>query len=362
MPASPSATAQARILQFDITKYRVNDSFAEDKQMVDYITPHINNLKEYQAVSIAKALKEYDPKGVRQGPNAIAKGLLEILRKHVYAGNVHADCAALHAGSFRRTEVIPQGDITRGDILSILKFDEPTCVIKVTGKMLWDLIQQSEDKFATSGKTTKTGTKSASGYLQVAGVEYKTNGGRITSMEVRSLTGKVTPVKRDHSSEWRIATSKYIADCVNTPEAAARSPSTRGYMFRKFGENYGKALENSLALSWNGNPSAFEVVRRYYESQKIVNDGELPIFMEESFADVEKFQHLPALESDSDSSDPESLSASTSEMSMRDEDTQDDLLSNAKYNASGPSIWYLKENPHDLRYERMSRMSHGVLA
>merc|ERR1711964_181830 len=71
--------------------------------------------------------------------------------------------------------------------------------------------------FATTEKTTKTGRKSASGYLQVAGVEYKTDDhGRITSMEVRSLTGKVLPVSQDRSSTWRIATSKYIADCIDT--------------------------------------------------------------------------------------------------------------------------------------------------
>jgi len=250
-------------LKFKITKHRVKSKEADPKLGVEedhatkkYALKFQKEQAEWRQLPVARALRNLDPTGVRRGENPVAKGILDIVRKHTFSGGVQAHCAVLHAVGFRGKDVLKKGDVTRGQLKDIcqskVKDKQPTCVIEMTGQMIWNLLQMSLDKLREKGGSD------CKSFLQVAGIEYKCGQDRYTlqKMEIRNDRGELVSVRK-HDSEfiWHMATTLEFASGV---------------------VGYGSALRDARDLSMNDNPSVLDVVLEHFKHA--TPTGELPEF------------------------------------------------------------------------------------
>ncbi len=133
---------------------------------IEEVTEDLNNQLEKVVGSTPYVLTIYDPVAT----DDIGKPIRMIRRAETNLGDLcadavlaatHADIAIVNGGGVRMN--IEKGDITYGDIISVLPFGNELCVVNVTGQQLLDALE-----WGSKGVPEQSG-----GFLQVAGMTYE---------------------------------------------------------------------------------------------------------------------------------------------------------------------------------------------
>jgi 5'-nucleotidase len=112
-----------------------------------------------------------------------------------------ADVALINGGSIRADDVLPVGDLTVRDVLSILPFGNDLAVIEVSGDVL---LQALEHGVSLTGPGAEPGR-----FAQVSGVRYNFDASKLAGMRVSDVTVSGKPL--DPKKTYKLVTTSFIA-------------------------------------------------------------------------------------------------------------------------------------------------------
>jgi len=112
-----------------------------------------------------------------------------------------ADVAIMNGGSIRADDVIPAGELTRRDVLSILPFANPVVKIEVTGAIIRQALEHGVSQSAESGEPGR--------FPQVAGLRFTFDATRPAGSRVTEVTVGGKPL--DDKKTYTLATTSFIA-------------------------------------------------------------------------------------------------------------------------------------------------------
>lgn len=113
-----------------------------------------------------------------------------------------ADVAIMNGGSIRADDMIPAGDLTRRDVLSMLPFNNPILKIEITGKTLRAALEHGVAQ--SGGESTQPGR-----FPQVSGMRFAFDGKRPAGSRIVELTVDGQPL--DEKKTYTLALSSFMA-------------------------------------------------------------------------------------------------------------------------------------------------------
>ncbi|WP_368974820.1 5'-nucleotidase C-terminal domain-containing protein [Caldifermentibacillus hisashii] len=99
---------------------------------------------------------------------------------------------------------IDQGEITMGEVRTVLPFDNALVAIKLTGKEIWEALEHSVSAYPSQ----------SGGFLHVSGLKFKFDpdkpaGERVWSVKVKTTDGNFKPIELDQM--YTVATNSFTA-------------------------------------------------------------------------------------------------------------------------------------------------------
>jgi 5'-nucleotidase len=111
------------------------------------------------------------------------------------------DVALINGGSIRADDVLPAGDLTLRDVLSILPFGNDLSVIEVSGELL---LQALEHGVSLSGPGAEPGR-----FPQVSGVRYSFDASKLPGVRVSGVAVNGRPL--DLKKTYTLVTTSFVA-------------------------------------------------------------------------------------------------------------------------------------------------------
>ncbi|KAI5856200.1 Metallo-dependent phosphatase [Durotheca rogersii] len=131
---------------------------------------------------------------VRLKESNIANWVCDIMR-HYYSG----DCSMMASGTVRGDQIYPPGPILLKDIMNCFPFEDPVVVIKVTGKAIWDALENGLSQYpALEGR-----------FPQVSNITFEFDGRRDSGSRIVTATIGGEPV--DMARKYVLVTRGYMA-------------------------------------------------------------------------------------------------------------------------------------------------------
>ncbi|KAI0383416.1 Metallo-dependent phosphatase [Hypomontagnella monticulosa] len=131
---------------------------------------------------------------VRLRESNIANWVCDIMR-HYYSG----DCSMMASGTVRGDQVYPPGPILLKDIMNCFPFEDPVVVIKVTGRAIWDALENGLSQYpALEGR-----------FPQVSNMTFTFDGQRSSGSRIVSATIGGQPI--DMGRKYVLVTRGYMA-------------------------------------------------------------------------------------------------------------------------------------------------------
>jgi 5'-nucleotidase len=112
-----------------------------------------------------------------------------------------ADVALINGGSIRADDVLPAGDLTVRDVLSILPFGNELAVIEVSGDVL---LQALEHGVSLTGPGAEPGR-----FAQVSGLRYSFDASKLAGARVSDVTVGGKPL--DPKKTYTLVTTSFVA-------------------------------------------------------------------------------------------------------------------------------------------------------
>ncbi|CAE6416264.1 unnamed protein product [Rhizoctonia solani] len=204
------------------TRHSIQPSQPASPALTRIIKNQLDSVSSSLSEPICHSLTEWNAKSdmVRTDESSLGDWMADVLR-HAYddalcvKGGGPADGVLICGGTIRGDTVYGPGDITLGDLLEILPFEDPIVVQALDGETIWDALEAGlstwpaqEGRFPIiSGIRVEWDSRLAPG-SRVQGVwlaeqEVDSDG------SVRSKNGE--PIERDTSHTYRIVTREYMA-------------------------------------------------------------------------------------------------------------------------------------------------------
>ncbi|HEX7316113.1 MAG TPA: bifunctional UDP-sugar hydrolase/5'-nucleotidase [Pyrinomonadaceae bacterium] len=111
------------------------------------------------------------------------------------------DVALLNGGSIRADDVLPAGELTVRDVLSILPFGNDLAAIEVTGDVLLQALEHGVSLTAPGAEPGR--------FAQVSGVRYSFDASKLAGMRVSSVTVNGRPL--DLKKTYTLVTTSFVA-------------------------------------------------------------------------------------------------------------------------------------------------------
>jgi 5'-nucleotidase len=113
-----------------------------------------------------------------------------------------ADVALINGGSIRADDVLPAGDLTVRDVLSILPFGNDLAVIEITGDVLRQALEHGVSLTATGAEPGR--------FAQVSGVRYGFDASKLSGVRLVDVTVNGRPL--DPKKTYRLVTTSFVAE------------------------------------------------------------------------------------------------------------------------------------------------------
>jgi 5'-nucleotidase len=175
----------------------VNDKTADDPAFAPVVEKYGKLLKELDA-PVGRTEVALDARSAtsRSEETNIADFIADSFRKA--AGS---DVALINGGSIRADDVLPAGDLTTRDVLSILPFGNDLAVIQVTGDVL---LQALEHGVSLTGPGAEPGR-----FAQVSGIRYSFDASKLPGTRVSDVTVGGRPL--DLKKTYTLVTTSFVA-------------------------------------------------------------------------------------------------------------------------------------------------------
>jgi 5'-nucleotidase len=175
----------------------VNDRTEDDPAFAPVVEKYGKLLKELDA-PVGRTEVALDARSAtsRSEETNIADFIADAFRK-----DAGADVALINGGSIRADDVLPAGDLTVRDVLSILPFGNDLAVIEVTGDVL---LQALEHGVSLTGPGAEPGR-----FAQVSGTRYSFDASRLPGARVSDVTVGGRPL--DPKKTYTLVTTSFVA-------------------------------------------------------------------------------------------------------------------------------------------------------
>lgn len=186
-----------RVESIDWEIIPVTSRVEEDPQFVAAMKKYEPLLKELAVpvgrTSVALNAKSKDS---RTQETNIGSFIADAFRKAA-----EADVAIMNGGSIRADDMIPAGELTRRDVLSILPFANPVVKIEVTGATLRRALEHGVSQSAESSEPGR--------FPQVSGLRFSFDASRPAGSRVTEVTVGGKPL--DEKKAYTLATTSFLA-------------------------------------------------------------------------------------------------------------------------------------------------------
>ena len=182
----------------DILRRDIVSSITPDKETAEMVDKLTAKLKESLEKPIGWTSAPLDSRftTVRTRESNIGNLVCDIMRLHY-----GTDCAIMAAGTIRGDQIYAPGPIRVKDVTDCFPFEDPVVVIKVTGKGIWEALENGVSAFpALEGR-----------FPQVSNINFTFDpslppGSRVTKL---SIAGE--PIERNSERVYVLATRGYMA-------------------------------------------------------------------------------------------------------------------------------------------------------
>lgn len=122
---------------FEISRRDITSEVPEHQPSVELVKSLTSKLQKSLATPIGWTATALDARfsTVRMRESNIGNFVCDIMRSHY-----EADCAIMAAGTIRGDQIYPPGCIRVKDITTCFPFEDPVIVIRVTGKAIWEAL------------------------------------------------------------------------------------------------------------------------------------------------------------------------------------------------------------------------------
>lgn len=175
----------------------VNDKTADDPAFAPVVEKYGKLLKELDA-PVGRTEVALDARSAtsRSEETNIADFIADSFRK-----DSGADVALINGGSIRADDVLPAGDLTVRDVLSILPFGNDLAVIEVPGNVLLEALEHG---VSLTGPGAEPGR-----FAQVSGIRYSFDASKLPGARVSDVTVNGKPL--DLKKTYTLVTTSFIA-------------------------------------------------------------------------------------------------------------------------------------------------------
>ncbi|KAH9907054.1 Metallo-dependent phosphatase [Xylariomycetidae sp. FL2044] len=180
----------------DITRRDITSAIPPDEPTVKLVERLTASLKATLQKPIGYTAAPLDArfKTVRLKESNIANWVCDIMR-HYYGG----DCSLMASGTIRGDQIYPPGPVLLKDIMNCFPFEDPVVVIKVTGKAIWDALENGLSQYpALEGR-----------FPQVSNMTFEFDGSKPTGSRIVSATIDGGPI--DMARKYVVVTRGYMA-------------------------------------------------------------------------------------------------------------------------------------------------------
>ena len=180
---------------FRITRRDVVSSIERDEAAVKMVDKLTSKLREKLDKPIGFTAAPLDARftTVRTRESNIGNFVCDLMR-YYYS----ADCCIMAAGTIRGDQIYPPGVLRLRDVVNCFPFEDPVVVLKVTGKQIWDALENGISKYpALEGR-----------FPQVSNIIFEADYSRPSEQRILSLQIGNEPV--DLKKEYVLATRGYM--------------------------------------------------------------------------------------------------------------------------------------------------------
>jgi 5'-nucleotidase len=186
-----------RVESIDWQIIPVTDQIADDPDFAPVVAKYGARLKELSVV-VGRSTVALDARSAtnRNEETNIADFIADAFRQQ--AG---ADVALFNGGSIRADNIIPAGDLTLRDVLSILPFGGELAKIEVTGDTLLKALEHGVSLTAPRAEPGR--------FPQVSGMRYSFDASRLVGSRISEVTIAGKPL--DPKKTYTLITTAYVA-------------------------------------------------------------------------------------------------------------------------------------------------------
>ncbi|KAI0018699.1 Metallo-dependent phosphatase [Xylariomycetidae sp. FL0641] len=181
---------------FDITRRDVTSEIPQHEatvKLVDKLTASLKTTLQ-RPVGYTAAPLDARFRTVRTKESNIANWVCDIMR-HCYGG----DCSLMASGTVRGDQVYAPGPILLKDIMNCFPFEDPVVVIKVTGKAIWDALENGLSQYpALEGR-----------FPQVSNIKFEFDGSKPSGSRIVKASIGDAPI--DMERKYTLVTRGYMA-------------------------------------------------------------------------------------------------------------------------------------------------------
>ncbi len=175
----------------------VNSGVTDDPQFAGVMKKYEGLLKEL-AVPVGKTTVPLNAKS--KDSRTVETNIGDFIADAFRAATA-ADVALINGGSVRADDVIPAGELTKRDVLSILPFANPVVKVEITGATLRKVLEHGVSQSAESGEPGR--------FPQVSGLRFTFDATRPVGSRVTEVTVGGKPL--DEKKNYTLATSSFLA-------------------------------------------------------------------------------------------------------------------------------------------------------
>ncbi|KAK1989907.1 5'-nucleotidase domain-containing protein [Colletotrichum falcatum] len=180
---------------FDILRRDIVSSIAEDQETLNLTEDLTSKLKHSLAKSVGWTASPLDARftTVRMKESNMGNFVCDVMR-HYH----NADCALMAAGTIRGDQIYPPGAIRVRDITNCFPFEDPVIFIRVTGRQLWDALENGVSQYpAQEGR-----------FPQVSNIQYTFDPSKPPNSRIVSASVGGEPM--DFERKYTLATRGYM--------------------------------------------------------------------------------------------------------------------------------------------------------
>lgn len=189
----PSPDADKSLLEVFIDKVDVTSSFEEDKALKEELNKYTEMIASKMEIVLGNFTCDLDARfsQIRTSETNVGNWICDIA-----LAATGADVVMINSGTFRSDQIHDAGPFTMKDLVSIIPMQDPLIVIEVTGKVLYEALENGVSSYP----------KLEGRFPQVAGISFTFNPDRKAGTRVESALVRI-------GDEWLGLDDKY-ALCV----------------------------------------------------------------------------------------------------------------------------------------------------